>query len=94
MMKDIENIELQFLTVDDYHELKTAMIAAYTNMPGSFWSEKHIQALIEKFKEGQVVIKVNDQLAGCALSIIIDYDKFAENHTYKDIIDLKKTSSS
>lgn len=85
MMKDIENIELQFLTVDDYHELKTAMIAAYTNMPGSFWSEKHIQALIEKFKEGQVVIKVNDQLAGCALSIIIDYDKFAENHTYKDI---------
>ena len=50
MMKDIENIELQFLTVDDYHELKTAMIAAYTNMPGSFWSEKHIQALIEKFK--------------------------------------------
>lgn len=85
MIKDIENIELQFLTVDDYHELKTAMIAAYTNMPGSFWSEEHIQALIKTFKEGQVVIKVNGQLAGCALSIIIDYDKFADNHTYKDI---------
>lgn len=85
MIKDIENIELQFLTINDYQELKNAMIEAYSNMPNSYWKEEHIQSLIEKFPEGQVVIKINDQLAGCALSIIVDYDEFDEHHTYREI---------
>ncbi|MCB9248477.1 MAG: GNAT family N-acetyltransferase [Ignavibacteriales bacterium] len=84
-MIEIENIELTFLSLDDYQELKEAMIQAYTNMPGSYWKEHHIQNLINIFPQGQVVIKVNNQIAGCALSIIVDYDKFDDNHTYKDI---------
>ncbi|MDX1350388.1 MAG: carbon-nitrogen hydrolase family protein [Putridiphycobacter sp.] len=85
MIENIENIELRFLTIEDYQELKLAMIEAYSSMPDSYWKESHIQALIDKFPEGQVVIKINDQLAGCALSIIIDEDKFDEFHTYKDV---------
>jgi predicted amidohydrolase len=85
MIQNIENIELQFLTINDYQELKQAMIEAYSNMPNSYWKESHIQSLITKFSEGQVVIKVNNQLAGCALSIIVDYDKFDDHHTYKEI---------
>ena len=84
-MIEIENIELTFLSLDDYQELKEAMIQVYTNMPGSYWKEHHIQNLINIFPQGQVVIKVNNQIAGCALSIIVDYDKFDDNHTYKDI---------
>ena len=83
--KDIENIELKFLDLNDYQELKTTMISAYTNMPDSYWKEHHIESLINKFPEGQVVIKINGQLAGCALSIIVDYDDFEKDHTYKDI---------
>src|SRR5690606_35107639 len=41
--------------------------------------------LLDKFPEGQVVIKVNGQIAGCALSIIVDYDKYKDNHSYEDI---------
>jgi predicted amidohydrolase len=85
MIKNIENIELKYLTLNDYQELKTAMIEAYSSMPDSYWKEKHISSLIEKFPEGQVVIKINGELAGCALSIIVDYDKFEDAHTYKDI---------
>ena len=84
-IQEIENIELKFLTIDDYQELKEAMIQSYTNMPNSYWKESHINSLIERFPDGQVVIKVNDQLAGCALSIIVDYDKFDEHHTYKEL---------
>ncbi|WP_400078300.1 bifunctional GNAT family N-acetyltransferase/carbon-nitrogen hydrolase family protein [Winogradskyella sp. R77965] len=83
--KDIENIELKFLDLKDYQELKTTMISAYTNMPDSYWKEHHIESLINKFPEGQVVIKINGQLAGCALSIIVDYDDFEDNHSYTDI---------
>lgn len=85
MVQNIENVDLQFLTIDDYNELKAAMIEAYPSMPNAYWKESHIESLINKFPEGQVVIKVNDQLAGCALSIIVDYNKFGERHTYQEI---------
>ncbi|WP_010135894.1 carbon-nitrogen hydrolase family protein [Ochrovirga pacifica] len=81
----IENIELQFLTLNDYQELKQAMIEAYSNLEDAYWKESHLESLIQKFPEGQVVIKVNNQLAGCALSIITHYDFIEENHTYRQI---------
>ncbi|MGV6989313.1 carbon-nitrogen hydrolase family protein [Testudinibacter sp. P80/BLE/0925] len=83
--KDIENIELTYLTLNDYQELKDAMISAYSLLPNAYWSEEEISRLINKFPEGQVVIKVNDCLAGCALSIIVDYNKYGDNHTYQKI---------
>jgi predicted amidohydrolase len=84
-MIDIENIELTFLSLDDYQELKAAMIESYTTMPNAYWKESHIKSLIDRFPEGQVVIKVNELIAGCALSIIVDYSQFDDRHTYKEI---------
>ncbi len=86
-MKEIENVELTFLSIDDYQELKSAMIEAYPSMPDSYWEEDEIQLLINRFPEGQVVIKANDNIAGCALSIIVDYNLFDDNHTYNEVID-------
>ncbi|MCG2462442.1 bifunctional GNAT family N-acetyltransferase/carbon-nitrogen hydrolase family protein [Flavobacteriaceae bacterium F89] len=83
--KKIENIELAFLGLDDYQELKSAMIESYTTMPDAFWSKLQIESLIDKFPEGQVVIKINDQIAGCALSIIVDHSTFEGSHTYRQI---------
>lgn len=84
-VEDIENIELEYLSLTDYKELKVAMVSSYLNMHDAFWTEKEIGRLINKFPEGQVVIKINGKLAGCALSIIVDYAKFENNHTYKKV---------
>ncbi|KGL61017.1 bifunctional GNAT family N-acetyltransferase/carbon-nitrogen hydrolase family protein [Polaribacter sp. Hel1_33_49] len=84
-IENIENIELQYLTIHDYQELKQAMIEVYFNMQNTYWEESQIQSLITKFLEGQVVIKINGELAGCALSLMVDYDKFDDHHTYKEI---------
>ena len=84
-MKEIENIELTYLKTNDYQQLKDATIEAYSMMPESYWKEKQIKTLIDKFPEGQVVIKINNELAGCSLSITIDYKKFENKHTYKQI---------
>ncbi|MEO9257608.1 MAG: bifunctional GNAT family N-acetyltransferase/carbon-nitrogen hydrolase family protein [Crocinitomicaceae bacterium] len=81
----IENIELAYLTIEDYKQLKAAMIEAYSTMPDAYWKESHIQSLIDKFPQGQVVIKINGVLAGCALSIVVDDKSFDEHHTYKEI---------
>ncbi|ASV32588.1 bifunctional GNAT family N-acetyltransferase/carbon-nitrogen hydrolase family protein [Maribacter cobaltidurans] len=84
-VEEIENIELEYLNLSDYKELKAAMVSSYLNMHDAFWTEKEIDRLIKKFPEGQVVIKINGKLAGCALSIIVDYAKFETSHTYKKV---------
>ncbi len=85
MQPDIQNIELTYLTKEDYPEFKEAMIASYSSMPNTYWQETQIDALLKKFPDGQVVIKINNKIAGGALSIIIDYNKFEAQHTYRQI---------
>lgn len=85
MKQELKNVELKYLTYEDYQELREVMVESYPHMPHSIWSEKNIHTLIDKFSEGQVVIKINGQIAGCALSIIVDYAKFDEQHTYRQI---------
>ena len=83
----IENIELKYLTVDDFEELKSATLESYGGVLDSFWKRDHIARLTTIFPNGQVVIKIDGKLAGCALSLVVDYDKIEDNHTYADIIE-------
>lgn len=82
---NIENIELEYLSPDDYDELRTMMSDIYNDIENPTWSREQIRKLIAIFPEGQVVIKVNGKLAACALSIVVDYKKFGDRHTYKQI---------
>lgn len=79
------NIEIKYLSVDDYLQIREIMIDSYNSLPDSYWTEAQITNLIDKFPKGQIGIKVNGELAGCALSIIVDYQRFADDHTYKDV---------
>ena len=38
----IENIELKYLTVDDYEELKSATFESYGGVLDSYWKKHHI----------------------------------------------------
>lgn len=84
-LNEIDKVELLYLQIEDYLEIKDVMRTAYASMPDAYWREEHIMALLTKFPEGQVVIKVNGQIAGCALSIIVDYHTFDDNHSYAEI---------
>ncbi|MBU2554277.1 MAG: bifunctional GNAT family N-acetyltransferase/carbon-nitrogen hydrolase family protein [Bacteroidetes bacterium] len=81
----IESIEIVFLKSEEYEEIKQVMIESYPRMHEIYWQEHQIKTLIDKFPEGQVGIKLNNELAGCALSIIVDSTKFDEKHTYREI---------
>lgn len=84
-ISDIENVELTYLNLSDYEDLKQAMIEAYNNLDDAYWEKTQIAKLIQLFPEGQVVVKVNNQLAGCAFSIIVDYKKYGDRHTYAQV---------
>lgn len=81
----IEQIEISTLRFEDYQELLEAMKASYVGWQGGYWSPGAIERLIEKFPEGQIVVKADGVVVGCALSIIVDYKRFGDNHTYKQI---------
>jgi predicted amidohydrolase/GNAT superfamily N-acetyltransferase len=80
-----ETIEIRQLTAEDYLDLKESMMSAYSDMQGSYWREPTIRRLMALFPEGQIAVTVNDKVVGCALSIIVDYEKFGDSHTYEQI---------
>ncbi len=61
----IEQVEIGALQFEDYKELLVAMKAAYEGWQGGFWSQEAIQSLINKFPEGQIVIKSGGVVIGC-----------------------------
>ncbi|MCX8209458.1 MAG: carbon-nitrogen hydrolase family protein [Lewinella sp.] len=83
--QEIEKIELKYLSIQEYKQLRELMEEAYAVLPDSAWERDEIQSLIDCFPDGQIAILIDGQLAGCALSIIIDYSKFSDSHTYGEI---------
>lgn len=84
-MMETPIIEVRTLTIEDYQTLKESMIQAYASLGGQYWKEEALQRLIEKFPEGQIVATLDGKVVGCALSLIVNYDRFGDNHTYRDI---------
>lgn len=82
---EIVTVELRNLTIDDYQGLKESMIASYQNWTGALWDKKDIDRLLRIFPEGQIAVVVDDKIAGCALSLIVDYKRFGDEHTFRDV---------
>lgn len=77
------NIVFDYLQPDDYEELKSLMIACYPNLEEPAWKPAQINRLLELFPEGQVAVKVDDRIAGVALCIIVNGQRFNAPHTYR-----------
>jgi len=80
----MKRVKVEYLTMEDYLDLKESMIEAYEEW-GAYWRDHQIKKLIEIFPKGQLCIRADGKLVGAALSIIIDYQKFGDNHNYKQI---------
>lgn len=77
-------IELRNLELTDFLQLKESMVRAYPNWE-DFWTRKQLRQLLDIFPEGQLAVLVNDKIVGVALSIIVDYAAFGNDHTYEQI---------
>lgn len=77
-------VKVRPLKIEDYSGLKEAMTAAYDGL-GAVWREQSIRKLIQLFPEGQMCVEVDGKVAACALSIIVQYGLFGDDHTYEEI---------
>ncbi len=81
-MPKINKVTFRQLQIDDYSQLVQSFRRTYTDGSDVFWSRKQIEKLIEIFPEGQIVTEADRKIVGCALSIIVDYDKVKNDHSY------------
>lgn len=84
-MVPIEKVNLEHLKFADYQQVQALMLACYPKIDDPTWSRDQLKKLTGIFPDGQIVIKVDDKIVACALSIIIDYKLFEESHIYLDI---------
>ncbi len=84
-MEQIETIEVRNLTVADYRSLKEAMAAVYKENDKMRWTESDLRKLIHVFPQGQICVAVNNKVVGCALSLVVRYSRFGDNHTFEQI---------
>ena len=75
---------LRNLTEDDYPDIAEIMNEVYTSLGGA-WPEKKYRAQITTFPEGQICIEDNGKVVAAALAVVVDYDKFGDQHTYDEI---------
>ncbi len=84
MTTETPKIDMDFLTLEDYKGIKEAMIESYKDVSDPYWTEKELDRLLKLFPEGQVGIKIDGEIAGCALSVIIESKLLEDQHTYRE----------
>ena len=75
---------LRLLTLDDYDNIAALMVHVYGNLGGA-WKQDQYASQLARFPQGQIVIEDNGQLVAAALSMIVDYTRFGDVHTYAQI---------
>lgn len=84
----VENSEhklnVRHLTIDDYADIQSLMGRVYPDLGGA-WPEKKFRAQLKVFPGGQICIEDHGVVVAVALSVVVDYDKFGDYHTYDEI---------
>lgn len=81
----INKVEIRNLQISDYNQLSQSFKRVYSDGSDVFWTREQIEKLLDIFPDGQIVAVVDDKIIGCALSIIVDYDKVKNDHTYEEV---------
>jgi len=82
-----QKIILRQLRIEDYIDLRETMEEAYAKASPEYtlWGKHDLRRLLNKFPEGQICVEVEGKVVASALSIIVDYHKYGDKHTYQQI---------
>ncbi len=75
---------LRTLRLSDYDDVREIMDRVYPSMGGA-WTREQFASQIKRFPEGQLCIEDNGKVVAAAISLIVDYKRFGDQHTYREI---------
>jgi predicted amidohydrolase/ribosomal protein S18 acetylase RimI-like enzyme len=76
-------LKLRNLVLEDYPDVCRIMEAVYPTMGP--WTREQFAAQIRRFPEGQICIEDNGQVTAAAITLIVNYDRFGDRHSYQQI---------
>lgn len=77
---------LRNIRPDDFEAINRISEKIYSRVDGG-WERDQFNSLIKHFAEGQICIEDNGEVIAAAFSLIVDYKKYTDNHTYSVITD-------
>ena len=77
---------LRHLRRSDFDAIKRIMDPIYPSLGGG-WTKSQFASQISRFSEGQIGIEYDGKLVAAAMSLVVDYKKYGDNHTYDQITD-------
>ncbi len=78
------HLRLRNLRHEDYEGVKEIMDAVYGELDGA-WSRREFEAIITLFPEGQICVEDNGKVIAGALTLVVNYDRYGDQHTYDEI---------
>ncbi|CCK80035.1 carbon-nitrogen hydrolase family protein [Desulfobacula toluolica] len=86
MIDEIKHkLKTRHLRLDDYSVLYDLSNKVYKDI-ASPWTEAQVNRLIKLFPEGQICIEDKGKPVAIALSLIIDFSLFGDQHSYNQIV--------
>ena len=77
-------LRLRNLRPEDYPDVESIMNRVYRGMGGA-WTRRQFESQIRRFPEGQICIEDNGRVVAAAITVIVKYDRFGDQHTYNEI---------
>ena len=78
-------LELRHLNLDDYDRVSELMESIYRRVSKP-WTREEMATMIDRFPEGQICIADKGKVVAVALTMIVDFARIGENHTYMDVV--------
>ncbi len=77
-------LTLRHLQMSDYDDVKEMWDRIYSGFTSSL-PEKQFRSQLTVFPDGQICIEDHGKVVAAAFSVIVDYEKFGDQHTYEEI---------
>lgn len=78
-------LQLRPLKIEDYEQVREICGRIYRTVDKP-WEREELAAMIKHFPEGQLCIEDKGRIAAVALTMVIDYSRYRENHTYLQVV--------
>jgi len=78
-------LETRNIEPSDYEDIQEIMNTVYAGFGGA-WTREEFSTLLTRFPQGQICIEDKGKVVAAALSLIIDYSKLDDDHSYDEVV--------
>jgi predicted amidohydrolase/GNAT superfamily N-acetyltransferase len=77
-------LELRHLRLEDFQAVREIMVRVYADVDGA-WTRDQFASQLARFPEGQICIEDSGKVVAAAMTMVVDYSRFGDRHTYLQI---------